>query len=63
MRSGCLKGIFEKSREVFAEKRSKKGRAMGGIIMGRREDIERKREDKAAKEGVMTGKMCLSGKW
>lgn len=31
--------------------------------MGRREDIERKREDKAAKEGVMAGKMCLRDKW
>lgn len=31
--------------------------------MGRREDIERKREDKTAKEGVMAGKMCLRSKW
>lgn len=31
--------------------------------MGRRKDIERKRENKAAKEGVMAGKMCLRGKW
>lgn len=31
--------------------------------MGRRENIERKREDKAAKERVMAGKMCLRGKW
>lgn len=31
--------------------------------MRRRQDIERKREDKAAKEGAMAGKMCLRGKW
>lgn len=31
--------------------------------MGRKEDIERKREDKAAKEGVIAGEMCLRGKW
>lgn len=29
--------------------------------MERRDDIERKRENKAAKEGVMAGKMYLRG--
>lgn len=31
--------------------------------MERREDLERKRKNKAAKKGVMAGKMCLRGKW
>lgn len=31
--------------------------------MERREDIERKKENKAAKKGVMAGKMCLRDKW
>lgn len=30
----------------FAERKSKKERAMGGMLIGRREEIKRKREDR-----------------
>lgn len=34
----------------FAERKSKKERAMGGMLIGRREEIERKREDREEKD-------------
>ncbi|EFN61228.1 hypothetical protein EAG_16367 [Camponotus floridanus] len=47
-----------------AEKRNIRGRAMGGMIMGRREEIEVEKEEEQGKErGIMTGKMCLGGEW
>lgn len=34
----------------FAERKSKKERAMGGMLIGRREEIERKRENRKKKD-------------
>lgn len=49
-----------------AGKRNKKGRAMGGMVMGRREGI-RMEKDKGGgegrEEGIMTEKVSLGGKW
>lgn len=40
----------------FAERKSKKERAMGEMVMERREDRERKREDREEKEErIMSG--------
>lgn len=47
-----------------AEKRNKKGRAMGGMIMERKEGIKGEKEEKGKKEDeVITGKICLGGDW
>lgn len=35
---------------IWFERKSKKGRAMGEMVMERREDRERKREDREEKE-------------
>lgn len=45
-----------------AEKRNKKGRAMGEMIMGRKERIEGEKERKEREEdGVIARKICLGG--
>lgn len=50
--------------EVQFAVRSKKKRAMGGMLMGRRKNIQKKREDRKEKEeGVLAGKLRLTGKW
>jgi len=37
---------------------------LGGMILGRREEIEEERKESQGKEGgIMTGKMCLGGEW
>lgn len=49
-----------------AERRNKKERAMGGMVMGRREkiEIERSREERVEKkDGILIGKLCLGREW
>lgn len=62
LRNGCLKDTYIWEVQ-FAERRSKMRRAMERMLMGKREKIERKRENREEKEDVLAGKMCLGGKW
>lgn len=47
-----------------AGKRNKKGRAMGGMIVGIKEGLERKRDVRAEeKDGLLTVKVSLGREW
>jgi len=46
-----------------AKKKNKKGRAMGGMIMGWREEIEIEEEEEEEEEGIITKKLNLDGRW
>lgn len=48
----------------FAERKNKKGRAMGGMVLGIREKIERGKDREVERgEGVLSKKICLDGEW
>lgn len=43
---------------------NKKGRAMGGMVLGIREKIERGKDREVERgEGVLSKKICLDGEW
>lgn len=48
----------------FAERKNKKGRAMGGMVLGIREKIEKgKNREVERGEEVLSKKICLDGEW
>ena len=47
----------------WARRESKKGRAMGGMIMGVRKGMETREGGEGDKEGIMMKKVSMGGEW